>query len=424
MRINSTPAKMLAEPPALAPMRRFLERVMPGNTPVMAELRVRLLAFALNPATNTLLIRGPSGAGKSTTARAVAALVRVAMLNEVEADRILSDLKIEGTSLISMRSLVDWYVELPLTGLVESIADVQLFGSVRSAYTGASDTAGIFEKAARGRAGSTPVAAELTGGVVFLDEVGDVPPALQAKLLAILSGGSVYRVGAEGDPDRAIDFDGTVISATWKPLDASNFRPDLLARIAGTEVTLPGLGERADDLAEIVVSVATGIMELVRARVERAGRIEPDRVDKTYWLDWSQKLQGLDARDVEALAAVDWARYGHMRGLTSAIREIVVFREDVTKVVERLPLIGEAPGTDMASADSLFDRLLRRPPDGGGIASHLRALNLEDQRGLRKLLNDPSRRRRLAHSLGISEAKVRTQVMDLGRSRRSSGDIE
>lgn len=424
MRINSTNTRMIAEPPALAPMRRFLERVMPGNAAVMAQLRERLLAFALNPATNTLLIRGPSGAGKSTVARAVAALVRVAMLNEVEAERILSDLKVEGTYLISMRSLVDWYVELPLTGLVESIADVQLFGSVRSAYTGASDAAGIFEKAARGRAGSTPVAAELTGGVVFLDEVGDVPPALQAKLLAILSGGSVHRVGAEGDPHHAIDFDGTVISATWKPLDPSSFRPDLLARIAGTEVTLPGLGERANDLAEIVVSVATGIMELVRTRVERAARIEPDRVDKAYWLDWSQKLQGLDARDVEALAAVDWARYGHMRGLTSAIREILVFREDVTKVLERLPLIGETTGTAVTSADNLFDRLLRRPADGGGIASHLRALNLEDQRGLRKLLDDPGRRRRLAYSLGIPEAKVRTQVMDLGRSRRSSGGTE
>lgn len=215
-----------------------------------------------------------------------------------------------------------------------------------------------------------------------------------------------------------------MISATWKPLDSSNFRPDLLARIAGTEVTLPGLGERADDLAEIVVSVATGIMDLVRSRVERAGRIEPDRVDKAYWLEWSQKLRGLDDRDVEALAIVDWARYGHMRGLTSAIREILVFREDVTKVLERLPLIGEPVGIDVASADNLFDRLLRRPADGGGIASHLRALNLEDQLGLRKLLDDPGRRRRLALSLGIPEAKIRSQVMDLGRSRRSTGGTE
>lgn len=420
MRNDVVPADMIAEPPALEPMRRFLERIMPGTTDVMVELRERLLAFALNPATNTLLIRGPSGAGKSTAARAVAALVRVAMLTQVEAERILTDLKIEGGNLISARSLIDWYVELPLTGLVESIADVQLFGSVKSAFTGAADTPGIFEKAARGREGSTPVAAQLTGGVVFLDEVGDVPPALQAKLLAILSGGSVYRVGAEGDPDRSIEFDGTVISATWKSLASSAFRPDLLARIAGTEVTLPGLGERTDDLSEIVLSVAASVMDLVRARVEHAGRVEPDRVDKAYWLNWSQKLGGLDDRDIRTLSAVDWTRYGHMRGLTSAIRQIIVLRRDVSTVLAQLPLIGSTDGREKSDAGDLFDRLLRRSPDGSGIASHLRELALEDQRGLRGLLEDPTRRRRLADSLGISEARVRTQAMELGRSRRRS----
>jgi len=399
-------------------MRRFLERILPGKTEAMTDLRERLLAFALNPATNTLLIRGPTGAGKSTAARAVAALVRVAMLTEVDAERILTDLKVEGGNLISVRSLIDWYVELPLTGLVESIADVQLFGSVKTAYTGAGDTAGIFEKAARGREGRTPVAAQLTGGVVFLDEVGDVPPALQAKLLAILSGGRVYRVGAEGDADRAVEFDGTVISATWKSLDPSSFRPDLLARIAGTEVTLPGLGERTDDLTEIILSVAEGVVSLVRTRVENAGRIEPDRVDKAYWLDWSQQLSGLEDREIATLAGVDWTRHGHMRGLTAAIRQILVFHDDVGEVVDRLPVIGEASTLRVGDGGDLFDRLVRRTPDGNGIASHLRALALEDQWSLRGLLEDPSRRRRLAKSLGIPEARVRTQAMELGRSRR------
>lgn len=425
MRNDIAIAKIIAEPPALAPMRRFIERIMPGTTGAMKDLRERLLAFALNPATNTLLIRGPTGAGKSTAARAVAALVRVAMLTEVEAERILTDLKVEGGNLISARSLVDWYVELPLTGLVESIADVQLFGSVKSAYTGATDTAGIFEKASRGRVGSTPIAAQLTGGVVFLDEVGDVPPTLQAKLLAILSGGSVYRVGAEGDPERAVEFDGTVISATWKPLDPPGFRPDLLARIAGTEVTLPGLGERTDDLTEIILSVADSVMNLIRTRVENAGRIEPDRVDKTYWLDWSQNLGGLDDREVAMLASVDWTRYGHMRGLTSAIRQILVFHDDVEMVVDRLPVISETATGRASDGADLFDRLLRRAPDGGGIASHLRALALEDQKSLRGLLEDPNRRHRLATSLGIPEARVRAQANELGRSRsRSSGGVE
>lgn len=418
MRDDVSTAKIFAAPPALAPMRRFLERIMPGTTEAMTEVRERLLSFALNPATNTLLIRGPTGAGKSTAARAVAAIVRVAMLTETDAERILTDLKVEGGNLISARSLLDWYVELPLTGLVESIADVQLFGSVKSAYTGAGDTAGIFEKAAGGGEGRAPVAAQLTGGVVFLDEVGDVPPSLQAKLLAILSGGRVYRVGAEGDPDRAVEFDGTVICATWKSLDPPGFRPDLLARIAGTEVTLPGLGERADDLTVIIRSVADGVLSLVRSRVENAGRIEPDRVDKAYWLDWSQQLSGLDDRVVSTLAGVDWTRHGHMRGLTAAIRQILVFGDDVGKVVDRLPVIGDAGAVRIDDGGDLFDRLVRRTPDGNGIASHLRAIALEDQRSLRGLLDDPNRRRRLAASLGIPEARVRAQAMELGRSRR------
>lgn len=423
MRNAVTTAEKNAEPPAVGPMRRFLERIMPGTATVMVELRERLLAFALNPATDTLLIRGPSGAGKSTAARAVAALVRVAMLTEHDAERILTDLKIEGGNLISARSLIEWYVELPLTGLVESIADVQLFGSVKSAFTGAADTAGIFEKAARGRQGNTPVAAQLTGGVVFLDEIGDVPPVLQAKLLAILSGGSVYRVGAEGDADHAIEFGGTVISATWKSLDPVDFRPDLLARIAGTEVILPGLGERTDDLSEIILSVANCVMELIRVRVESAGRVEPDRVDKTYWLNWSQGLQGLGDHDLAALSAVDWTRYGHMRGLTAAIRQIIVFRRDVSTVLRELPIIGATDPSEDSDHGELFDRLLRRSPDGSGIASHLRALTLEDHRTLRGLLEDPARRQRLARSLGIPEARVRTQAMELGRSRRrGAGD--
>jgi DNA-binding NtrC family response regulator len=423
MRNEVANTRIIAEPPAMAPMRRFIERILPGSTRAMIDLRERLLTFALNPASRRLLIRGPTGAGKSTAARAVAALVRVAMLTEADAERILSDLKVEGGNLISARSLLDWYVELPLTGLVESIADVQLFGSVKSAYTGASNSAGVFERASGGREGRAPVAAQLTGGVVFLDEVGDVPPALQAKLLAVLSGGRVYRVGAEGDPDHAVEFDGTVISATWKALDAPGFRPDLLARIAGTTVTLPGLSERVDDLREIILAVARNVMAVIRTRVEDAGRIEPDRVDKDYWLGWSQNLDGLDDDAVAMLAEVDWARHGHMRGLTDAIREIVVFREDVAKVVDHLPTIGEA--VSRGDGLDLYDRLIRRTPDGRGVASHLRALALEDQRSLRVLLEDPSRRRRLATSLGISEARIRTQVLELGRDRsRGSGEAE
>ncbi|MES0171913.1 sigma 54-interacting transcriptional regulator [Mesorhizobium sp. M0006] len=426
MRKDITPVKIPVAPPALTAMQRFLERMLPGSAPAMVDFRSQLISFAINPATNNLLIRGPSGSGKSTAARAVAALVRVAMLTAEEAERVLSALKLEGPNLISMLSLSDWYVELPMTGLVESLADVQLFGSVKGAYTGAIEGPGIFEKAANGRMkGSPTVAAALTGGVVFLDEIGDVPQVLQGKLLAILSGGRVHRVGGEGDPNYAVDFDGTVIAATWKSLDPSEFRPDLLARIAGTEVAVPGLDRRAGDLEEIIRTVADGVLHMIRSRIEHAERTEPGSVDKAYWRGWSEALTGLGDRDVAMLTKTDWSVYGHMRGLAAAIRQILVFREDVANVVARLPLIGDADSQSTGAAISIYDRLLRRPPDGTGIASHLRALALEDARELRLLLDDTEMRGRLARSLGLTEAKIRTQTLELGRTRRRSmGDGE
>jgi DNA-binding NtrC family response regulator len=408
-------------------MRQFLERVLPGDATAMVELRSQLLAFAINPATNHLLIRGPSGAGKSTAARALAALVRVAMLTAEEAELILSNLKIDGANLIEIRSLSDWYVELALTGLVESIADVQLFGSTKGAYTGAVDAPGIFEAARTGRMGGKPTAAgTLTGGVVFLDEIGDLPAALQGKLLAVLSGGSVYRVGGEGNSD-PIEFNGTVISASWKPLGPSELRQDLLARVAGTQVFVPGLGERAEDLTNIIHGLAEGVLSTIRSRILLAEIADPTRVDKAFWREWSDDLPGLSDEQVAMLAAVDWSNYGEMRGLTAAIKQVLVFREDVSTVVERLARIGAIdeqppiPVVAAAAPDGIVARLLARTADGTGLAAHMRALAIEDARDLRTLLQSASLRARVAERLGIPEAILRTQMHELGRTRRRAG---
>jgi hypothetical protein len=186
-------------------------------------------------------------------------------------------------------------------------------------------------------------------------------------------------------------------------------------------VTVPGLGERAGDLEELIRTVAEGVLHVIRSRVEHAERTEPRSVDKAYWHGWSSALAGLRDQDVAMLTEIDWSRYGHMRGLAAAIRQILVFREDVATVVARLPLIGDAESPTAGGAAGIYSRLLRRPADGGGIASHLRALALEDQRGLRRLLEDPGRRGHLAYSLGIPEAKIRAQVLELGRTRRRGG---
>ena len=70
------------------------------------------------------------------------------------------------------------------------MADTQLFGVAPGAATGVKERLGVFEQAGRGRAGPGDVGAELTGGIVFLDEIADISYSLQAKLLPILSGGT------------------------------------------------------------------------------------------------------------------------------------------------------------------------------------------------------------------------------------------
>lgn len=419
MRNQSTSSQDPAAPPAAAPMWAFLDRVLPGKAPAMVELRQRLMEFALNPATKHLLIRGPSGAGKSTVARAVAALERVAMLTADEATKVLDNLKLEGGNLVSLRSLSEWYVELSLTGLVETLADVQLFGATEGAFTGAVSGPGIFEKAAKGNMpGAATAAAELTGGVVFLDEVGDTTPALQGKLLAILSGGSMHRVGGEGDPKHEVRFDGTVVSATWKPLEPSHFRPDLLARLAGSEVRVPGLGERTEDMGTIIELVVADVLRGVRARIDHAARTAPAVMDRDYWRSWGDDLSTLDEPAMGMLIATDWSRHGHMRGLTAAVRRIVAFRESTAAVLASLPVIADGAVVGR-SMDTVYDRLLRRAANGGGLAAHLRDLALEDATRLRGILRDPLRQMRLAETLGISQEKFRMQVNDLGRTRRT-----
>jgi transcriptional regulator with PAS, ATPase and Fis domain len=127
------------------------------------------------------------------------------------------------------------YVTVDCTTLPESLAESELFGHARGAYTGAMGArAGLFEQA--------------NGGTVFLDEVGELPPAVQAKLLRVLETGELRRLG-EGSPKRV---DVRVICATHRNLvtevSAGRFRADLYYRMAGVDITLPPLRERREDI--------------------------------------------------------------------------------------------------------------------------------------------------------------------------------
>ena len=126
-------------------------------------------------------------------------------------------------------------VTLNCAGLSESILEDELFGHVRGAFTGAqSDREGRFEHA--------------DGGTLFMDEIGDMPAVMQAKLLRVLENGEVVRLGS----NEPVKVDVRLISATNRKLDEmvseKQFREDLFFRIKGVTFTLPPLRERREDI--------------------------------------------------------------------------------------------------------------------------------------------------------------------------------
>ena len=177
-----------------------------GRSPAMQELfdTIRRLA----PHVRTALIVGETGTGKELVARALHNL-------GPRRDRA--------------------FVTLNCSAIVETLFESEFFGHMRGAFTGAVDSkAGIFEHA--------------NGGTVFLDEIGELPLALQAKLLRVVEYGEVQRVGSA--ERRRVDV--RVIAATHRDLraavQAGQFREDLYYRLNVVEIAVPPLRARRSDI--------------------------------------------------------------------------------------------------------------------------------------------------------------------------------
>jgi DNA-binding NtrC family response regulator len=131
------------------------------------------------------------------------------------------------------------FITVDMGALSAGLFESELFGHVKGAYTDAQeDRAGRFETA--------------TGGTLFLDEIGNLPLALQAKLLAVLQNHEVTRIGS----NKVKQIDIRVISATNMPIhemvEEKRFRQDLLYRINTVEIRLPPLRDRTEDIRPLV----------------------------------------------------------------------------------------------------------------------------------------------------------------------------
>lgn len=196
-------------------LKRVVEREysfenLVGKTPVM--MRVFETIAKIAPYKTTVLITGESGTGKELVARAI---------------HFNSERKNEP------------FVAVNCAAIPETLLESELFGYVKGAFTGANQNKlGLFEEANK--------------GTIFLDEIGELPPALQVKLLRVLQEGEIRRVGAT----KPTKVDVRVIAASAKDLEAEvkagRFRDDLFYRLNVLHIHMPSLRERRADIPLLV----------------------------------------------------------------------------------------------------------------------------------------------------------------------------
>jgi DNA-binding NtrC family response regulator len=247
-----------------------------GRSPEMVEALKTVAAVAVTDA--TVLIRGESGTGKELLARWV---------HDASKRR--------GS-----------FVAVNCAAVVETLAESELFGHERGAFTGAAERRpGCFEQA--------------DGGTVFLDEIGDAPGAFQAKLLRVLDRGEFYRVGGQN----LVRPDVRVVAATNSELEdrveEGRFRRDLYYRLCEVTVRLPELRERRCD---IPLLARTMILESNQG------------LDKA--------IRGVSDTALELLLAFHWP--GNVRQLRHAIRRAAMLCRGDTILPEHLHELAKGRG--------------------------------------------------------------------------------
>lgn len=249
-----------------------------GNSKKIEEVRKMIKKIANSP--STILITGESGTGKELVAKAIHSC----------SDRVN-----------------DPFVAINCGAIPETLLESELFGYVRGAFSGASG---------EGRIGKFELA---NNGIIFLDEIGEMPLSLQVKLLRVLQERKIERLGS----NKSIDLNIRVIAATNADLlsliEQGKFRKDLYYRLNVLEIELPPLRERKEDIEILLESLI-----------------------KKYSLSFNKSLLKVDSNLLKILKNYNWP--GNIRELENIIEYLVNMQDEfgnldnevIVKIEEKL----------------------------------------------------------------------------------------
>jgi len=316
-------------------LQREVDRLQPADRFVGSTAQVRELLHMVQRVAetdSTVLIRGESGVGKELVARAV--------------------------HRHSRRSRQP-FVVVDCASLHENLLQSELFGHEKGAYTGAIRLKhGLFEVADR--------------GTIFLDEIAELTPQLQVKLLRVLETGTFRRVGGTAD----IRVDVRVIAATNRSLESmmkeGQFREDLYYRLNVFSIHIPPLRERRDDIP----SLAEHFISNSAIQQKRAVKISPDAMDVLTRYNWP----------------------GNVRELENVIERALILCDGGVIEPQHLPMG------------------VRLSPQFGDDAHPREHLTLEEieRRYIKRVLEDcKGHRQRAAAILGISERNLYRKLKEL-----------
>ncbi|EHL19178.1 hypothetical protein HMPREF9628_01735 [Peptoanaerobacter stomatis] len=243
-----------------------------GSNKQIKLLKERIKKIAKS--TSTVFITGESGTGKELIARSI----------HSESDRADKP-----------------FIAVNCAAIPDSLLETELFGYVKGAFTGASD---------QGRIGKFELA---NRGVIFLDEIGDMPLHLQAKILRLLQDKELIRIGS----NKTIKLDVRVVTATNRDLkkliEEKKFREDLYYRINVIPISVPPLRKRLDDIEKLAYHML-------------------DRYNKSF----GKNVTHIDNEVIQIFMEYDWE--GNIRELENVIEYMMNISETDTLTEELIPI--------------------------------------------------------------------------------------